>query len=134
MTQLLGSRTSTYPLLETIRECHSCTWGCKEFNGFNSYMWMTAPTTFEMRTIKQQKSLHIKEEVTEYLVTASTAIDNNNGIDKPNSTVTIVKNEAVAELVQANMTNINCTPQPTERHSVPVQATNMTNINCTLSL
>ena len=75
--------------------------------------------------------MHIQEELTDDLVTASTAVDNNNGIDKPNSAATIVEHQVVVEPDQDNMTNINNTPQSTERISVPVQVTNTTNINCT---
>ena len=120
-----------------------CEWEQKDVLWMNTLM--NAPTSFETRTIKQRKSMHIQEELTKDLVTESTAIDKNNGINKPNiaatidninginklnSAATIVENEAVAEPVQANTTNINCTPHPTERHYVPVQA-NMTIINCT---
>ena len=105
-----------------------CEWEQKDVLWMNTLM--NAPTSFETRTIKQRNSMHIKEELTEDLVTASTVIDNNNGINKPNnaatinndtgihkpnSTATIVENEAVAEPVQANMTIKNCTPHTTTR-------------------
>ena len=93
--------------------------------------WMNTPTSFETRTIEQRKSMHIKEELTEDLVQASTAIDNSNGINKPNSAATIVENEAVVEPVQANTTIINCTPHPTEKKQSVLVQVNMTIITCT---
>ena len=136
--------------LETIQECYWCTWSHEECENFDMYTWMNAPQVSKCASSNKEHPCISRKNLTEDLVTASTTIDNSNGINKPNSAAAIVENEAVAEsvqanmtiislsphpterqsvLVQANMTIINCTPQPTERHSVPVQV-NMTIINC----